>query len=70
MFFLPIRLATDGCNIGEKQAHLKKILFALANMALEQGEVGAGRRFYRRNLCPGPKGGHLVGEDQRAKGQR
>ena len=67
--FLPIRLFTDGCNIGEKQAHLKRILFALANIALEQGKLGAGRRVYRRNLCSGQRGS-LVGRDQKGKGTK
>ena len=46
--------ATDGCNIGEKQAHLKD-LFALANMALEQGKLGLDEGFIDATLL-GKKG--------------
>ncbi len=48
--FLPIRLYTDGCNIGEKQAHLKRF-FSLhfAKYSVGARKVGGWtKKFYRR----------------------
>ena len=69
MFSLPIRLATDGCNIGEKQAHLKRSL-CTCKYSVGARKVGAGRRFYRRNPLLRPKKGVLGREDQKGKGTK
>ena len=50
-----------------KTGTFEKILFALANMALEQGKLGLDEEVYRTQTFAPPERGSLVG---RPKGQR
>ena len=65
--FLPIRLATDGCNIGEKQAHLKRFSLHLQIWRWSKESWGWTKVLQTQPLLR-PKKGVLGREDQ--KGQR